>query len=349
MTMNASMHQLDAIQAMLTAGHRNLRVERHTLLLWGVPPGVLFALSESIFTPDQIPDLPLRAAAWLALIAAGLAVIATLDWRWTRRAKQQRDEAWSFVHRQVIKVQWLFMAMATMATYASFFYGGGYMVCAVWLVFLGLSLFVHGLFSEELLEWVGALCIVMAVVSLLAGLPYETMRWMAAAVFAIGLPLLALMLDRGRHRPVWIRVAQATAWLVIVLAGPMALAQRSHLAVPADVASVSLETFRSNPAYLRGPAAVTLPRGTVIPVEVELRGDVFDLQGEPPVLPLRLGRDVDLALLDGQLTGDVRLASGPWIDSKQVRWIHIPWIKASLTPGQGPVARSQLIVQLQNH
>ena len=46
--MTAPARQLDAIHAMLAAGHRNLRIERHSLLLWGIPAGLLWVLSESI-------------------------------------------------------------------------------------------------------------------------------------------------------------------------------------------------------------------------------------------------------------------------------------------------------------
>jgi len=55
--MTAPARQLDAIHAMLSAGHRNLRIERHTLLLWGIPAGLLFAISELILTPSQFPDI----------------------------------------------------------------------------------------------------------------------------------------------------------------------------------------------------------------------------------------------------------------------------------------------------
>ena len=90
-------------------------------------------------------------------------------------------------------LSWLMMGLAALTTFATFFYGGGYMICAVWLVFLGLSLYVHGLFSEELLEWAGLLTMLIGISSLFAKLPFETMRWVAAAVFGIGLPLLALL------------------------------------------------------------------------------------------------------------------------------------------------------------
>ena len=89
--MTVPSQQLHAIQSMLTAGQRNLRLERHTLWLWEVPAGMLFVLSEHILTPEQFPDLTQRALAWLALLLTVLATVATLDWHWTRQAKQTRD------------------------------------------------------------------------------------------------------------------------------------------------------------------------------------------------------------------------------------------------------------------
>lgn len=89
--MTVPSQQLHAIHSMLTAGQRNLRLERHTLWLWEVPAGMLFVLSEHILTPEQFPDLTQRALAWLALLLTVLATVATLDWHWTRQAKQTRD------------------------------------------------------------------------------------------------------------------------------------------------------------------------------------------------------------------------------------------------------------------
>lgn len=47
--------QLSAIHSMLAVGHRNLRIERRSLLLWGIPAGLLFAISDHILTPEQVP------------------------------------------------------------------------------------------------------------------------------------------------------------------------------------------------------------------------------------------------------------------------------------------------------
>lgn len=339
--------QLHAIHAMLAAGHRNLRIERHTLMLWGIPAGLLFALSESILTRDQFPDNTQRAIAWLALLLVVLAAIAAADWSWTRRIKAERDEAWSLIHRQVLKVLWLMMGLATLTTFAMFFYGGGYMLCAVWLVFLGVGLYVHGLFSEELLEWAGLLSILIGIASLLAGLPYETMRWVAAAVFGIGLPLLALMLDRGCHRPVLVRLGQILLWLGAVLVLPVWAETQLHRQQDADIPVLSLADYQARPPQTSGRLAVSLPAGTRIPVAIDVQGDIFEPLLPPAAFALTLARPLEVMLEDGKLSGDARLPGETWRQqSRQVRWISIPWIRGDLSPQRGPVVNSQLIVQL---
>lgn len=348
MTTPAS-QQINAIHAMLSAGNRNLRIERHSLFLWGIPAGLLFALSEYILTPAQIPDNDQRAIAWLVLLVAVLTSVAGLDWIWTRRIKEARDEAWSFIHRQVQKVWWLLMGLAVLTTFAMFFFGGGYMLCAVWLVMLGISLYLHGLFSEELLEWIGVVTILIGIGSLLAQLPFETMRWIATAVFGIGLPMLALMLDRGRHRPASVRLGQMLLWLAAVLILPLWLESRIHAVPQTEAASLSLDAYRNQNTPLTGYQSVTLPAGTQIPVEIELGGDIFVRTNEKPVLPLVLEHPIELMMNDGKLTGDARLGDEPWQLARQVRWISIPWLKAEISPEKGPMVSASLIVQLRKH
>jgi hypothetical protein len=343
--MTAPARQLDAIHAMLAAGHRNLRIERHSLLLWGIPAGLLWVFSESILTPAQLPDLRERALAWLGLLAVVLVTIAAVDWHFTRKIKATRDEAWSFIHRQVIKIWWLMMGLAALATFAMFFYGGGYMVCTVWLVCLGISLYVHGLFSEELLEWIGILTILIGIASLIAKLPYETIRWLAAAVFGLGLPLLALMLDGGRHRPAVVRLLQMLGWMAVVLILPIWVENSAHNHTLPETPPVPLADYLQHPPST-GDTIVLLPAGTVIPVELAMSGGLFVSDSESPVLPLKLARPLELLLRDGELTGDARFPGETWQQSRQVRWISIPWLKAELSPQRGPLVTGSLIVQL---
>lgn len=338
--------QLDAIHSMLAVGHRNLRIERHSLLLWGIPAGVLFAISDFILTPDQIPDLRQRALAWLALIAVVLTVVGWVDWWWTRRVKEARDEAWSFIHRQIQKIWWLLMGLATLCTFGMFFFGGGYMVCALWLVVIGLGLYLHGLFSEELLEWVGVTIILIGIGSLFAQLPYEAMRWIAAAVFGLGLPLLAMMLDRGCHRAVPFRLGQLLGWLFAVLALPLWLEGQAQRAVPPDGPVISLAEFQRSGTTDKEPLVINLPAGTRVPVEVDIAGDIFVNSGEKAVLPLTLARPIEILMIDGELTATNRFPGESWQAARQTRWITIPFVKAALTPDKGPFVSSKLIVQM---
>lgn len=343
---NPVAQQLDSIHSMLAAGHRNLRVERHSLILWGLAGGLLFLVSDHLFTEERFPDVADRAIAWLLFLSAVLGGIGFTDWQLMRRAKRSRDEAWSFIHRQVIKVWWLLMALAVMFTFAMFFYGGGYMVYAVWLVALGLGLYVHGLFSEELLEWVGVLVIVIGIACLVARLPGETMKWISAAVFGLGMPLLAAMPDRGRQRPALQRGLQALAWVAAVLALPAIATHLSGTVAAPPEPAISLEEFRRGSA-LDGAHVIALPVGTVVPVEVEMGGGIFAAEPKP-VLSLTLARPIELLLRDGKLTGDARRVGEPWALARESRWISIPWIHADLTPDRGPVVRSRLIVQFQS-
>jgi hypothetical protein len=336
--------QLDSIHAMLSAGHRNLRIERHSLVLWGVSCGGLILTSNRILTAEQFPMLEQRAIGWLILLALTVSGISLLDWHLTRRAKQARDEAWSFIHRQMLKVWWLLMSVGVLLTFATFFYGGGYMIFAAWVVLAGLGLYVHGLFSEELLEWTGALIIAIGIGMLAFRLNYTSSQWVAASTLGLGLPLLAAMLDRGRQRAAWVRLVQSVGWLLCVLIPPLLAQRLANASDPPDAPVVSLEEFRRQPALQQ---IVTLPAGSSIPVRVEVSGDMFRASNTS-VLPLVLNEPIEIMMRNGQLTGDWRFPGESWKLAREIHWISIPWIKADLTPQTGPEIRTSLVVEDQH-
>ncbi len=336
--------QLDAIHSMLSAGHRNLRVERHSLVIWGAICGGLILFSNRIFPVEQFPELKQRAIAWLILLALTVSGISLLDWHLTRRAKQARDESWSFIHRQVLKVWWLLMSVGVLLTFATFFYGGGYMIFAAWVVLTGLGLYVHGLFSEELLEWTGALIIAIGIGMLTFRLNYTASQWVAASTLGLGLPLLAAMLDRGRERAAWVRLVQSLGWLLCVLIPPLLAQRMANAAVPPDAPVVSLEVFRKQPATQQ---IVVLPAGSTIPVKVEVSGDVFRASNAS-VLSLVLNGPIEIMVRNGQPTGDWRFPGESWKLAREIHWINIPWIKADLTPQTGPEIRTSLVVEDQH-
>jgi hypothetical protein len=336
--------QLDSIHAMLSAGHRNLRVERHSLVLWGLGCGGLILASNHILTTEQYPDLKQRAFAWLILLALAVSGVAMLDWHLTRRVKQARDETWSFIHQQVLKVLWLLMAVGVLLTFATFFYGGGYMIFASWVVLVGLGLYVHGLFSEELLEWVGALVIAIGIGMLAFRLAYSDLQWVSASTLGLGLPLLSLMLDRGRERAARVRLLQSLGWLLCVLIPPL-LAHNLRAADPPPGAPlVSLEEFRQQPS---ARLAVSLPAGTTIPVNVEVSGNMFR-SGDSVVFPLVLNEPLQIMMDDGKPTGDMRSPGGNWMRWQDSLQILIPLIKAEYDPKSGAGIRSSLVVKTKN-
>jgi hypothetical protein len=336
--------QLDSIHAMLSAGHRNLRVERHSLVLWGASSGGLILVSDRILTAEQFPVLEQRALAWLLLLAITLSGVNLIDWHLTRRAKQARDEAWSFIHRQVLKVWWLLMSVGVLMTFATFFFGGSYMIFAAWVMLAGLGLYIHGLFSEELLEWSGALLIAIGIGMLAFRLNFVASQWVAASTLGLGLPLLAAMLDRGRERAAWLRLAQSAGWLLCVMIPPLLAQRMADTHVPPEAPLVSLEEFREQPATQQ---VVLLPAGSSIPVKVEVSGNVFRANSEA-VLPLVLNEPLEIMMSNGQPTGDWRFPGESWELAREANWIRIPWIKAELTPQNGPEIRTSLVVETQH-
>ena len=343
--MHEASQQLNAIHTMLSAGQRNLRIERHTLILWGLVGGVICLISDNILTQEHFPDNTQRALAWLLFLGVAFGSVAALDWQLTRRAKQIRDEAWSFIHRQVLKIFWLLTTAGILFTFAMFFFGGGYMTFGGWIILLGFGLYIHGLFSEELLEWVGALMMLIGMMSLASQLPYQTTKWIAASTFGIGLPLLAIMLDQGRTLPVWKRLSQSTLWVIAVVTLPLLAHRYATTNSLPDAAPIPLAAYRQL-TDVSGVHVVSIPAGTEIPIKFEVSGDIFD-HASNPTFPLKIASPIDVAMRDGKLMGDARLSGGAWLP-KESLIVHIPWIKAEISPEQGAVVHSSLIVNLQS-
>lgn len=333
--------QLDSIHSMLSVGHRNLRVERLSLVLWGACGGGLILFSNRILTAEQFPVTEQRALAWLILLALTLSGVSLLDWHFTRRAKQARDEAWSFTHRQVFKVWWLLMSVGVLMTFATFFYGGNYMILAGWLVLTGLGLYVHGLFSEEVLEWIGALIIAIGIGMLSFRLSYHVSRWVAASTLGLGLPLLAAMLDRGHQRTMLVRLVQSVGWLLCVLTLPLLSQRLENVSVPPVVPRVTLEEFSKQPANHQ---IVALPAGITIPVKFDISGDVFRASSTS-VLPLVLNEPIEIMMNNSQATGEWRFPGDKWSLARGTILVRIPMIKVELPPQTGPEIRTSLIVE----
>ena len=62
----------------------------------------------------------------------------------------------------------MLLSVGCLGSFAMFFYGGSGMIYALWMVLLGLGVYLFGLFSRPLLEWIGLATILLGVAGLAA-------------------------------------------------------------------------------------------------------------------------------------------------------------------------------------
>jgi hypothetical protein len=339
--------QLEAIHAMMASGHRSVRVEPHTLLLWGLAAAFLILVVDQIFTPGRFPEVWARSLAANSLIATVLIAIGILDFRLTRRARRKRDESLSFVQLQVIKIWWLLVGLIVVINIGMNFFGGGYMFYGIVLAIMGLAFYINGLFSQAMLSWIGALLIVLGLASVALVLPFALTKWLAAAAFGLGFPLLAMILPRTESATPTRRVLFALAWLAVVLApGAAVYAWERTTAMP-HVPVLSLADFRSGAGAEGDLQIVRLPAGTKIPVRVELSGDVLQTD-KTAVLPMSLAVPIEIAVRDEKPDGRFRVGEDKWKHRLYNLHVRASDLSSSLTRDAGPMVQIKVSVSVKN-
>lgn len=315
--MTAHAERLESIQAMLAAGHRCVKLERHSLLIWGGVGGGLCAFTDLVINGDTFPDNAQRAFAILLWLAFWLGGASWLDHRLTRQARRERQETLPFAQAQVTRAWWMLLAIGTLATFAMFFHGGGLMVYALWTVLLGLGMFVFGLFSRPLIEWIGLAAILLGIAGLAAGLPLASARWLTASVFAIGLPVAGWLAERGDTGGPMQRMVLVGLWLLAVI-------------VPAFAVIRFIPSTSAPPA---GAATLKIPAGSLVPLHVDMDSALLAV-APADALPMRVLRDTEIALADGQPDGRYRFDGGEWHSVKDgVLTLRIDTVRPGVDDG----------------
>jgi hypothetical protein len=324
--MPAAEIHLEAIQSMLAAGHRSLRLERHTLFLWGGVGGLLCVATDQFINSNKFPDLHQHALALLIWLSGWLGGTAWLDHRLTRRVRREREETLPFAQAQLTRAWWMLMTMGVLGSCAMFFYGGGVMVYALWTVLLGLGIYLFGLFSRPLTEWVGLATILLGATGLAAGLPLQTTRWVAAACFAIGMPLVGWMADREIGTRLPARLLALSAWILIVITPPLWFAR---LPVANAVPSANDQVL-------------SLPAGTVVPLKLDLESSLIHLAPDAS-LPIVLNQPLEVVMQDGMPDGRYRFDGDEWATVKEgLLSVRVDRLTAKLEGGK-PVIRAHAI------
>lgn len=334
--------QIEAIHSMLTSGHRSIRMEQHTLTLWGAAGAALVVIAELLITDTRFPEPWQVAIAIVGLLLSVFVPVAWADYSLTRRVRSARGESISFVQRQIYKVWLLLFVMGILMEIGMTFYGGGFMSYGIWMVLVGIGLFVHGLFSQRGLEVFGALIIVLGIVGFVLNLPYHGMRWLAASVFGLGLPLIGLLLARNKNPGNMRLIGLAGIWLVCVVFLTMVLYE-GHVALQTP-SSPALPLAKFQRAALAGQdQVVALPAGTPVTIQINVQSDLFE-PTEAVRFPLILKKPVDINLVAGKPDGNYRIAGNAWRNVKTEMWIQGD-SKSTLTPEAGPVASFSFIVK----
>lgn len=329
--------QLEAIQEMMASGHRSVTMERHTLVLWGVAAAALILFVDAFFTQERFPEVALRSIyAHAFVIIPLLLLVGLVDFRMTRAARRKRDESISFVQMQVTKIWWMLIGLIVLINFGMNFFGGGFLFYGVTLAIMGVAFFVNGLFSQQMLSWVGSLLILLGLSMVMFQVPYALQEWIAVGVFGLGFPALALVMKKEAiQKSSARRIFFAFAWLVVALLPAHIVYYMENKSAALDVAAVDLATYLNQEKVSAGIQVVTLPAGTKVPVQLQFTGNILTTDGTE-VITLTLQQPVQLAIKDGELDGRFNLAERGWKDSLYGMIARANTVKASITPGQGP-------------
>jgi hypothetical protein len=335
--MNTSQHQLQSIHAMLAAGHRCVQIEYHSLLLIGGVGGLVAGLTEYVITSDLFPDATERAFALLAWLGAWLGGMAATDHVLTQRARRQRDETVPFAQSQITRAWWMLLCMGTLGSFAMLFYGGSAMIYALWMVLLGLGIYLFGLFSQPFVEWTGLATVLLGVTGLAAGLPYGVTHWLAASCFAIGVPMTGwLDVKLARKGPSQCVLA-LLVWLLMVAGPPLLIGRLNFTDAPdATATEPGTSSVKTRETVLR------LVAGTQVPLRINLEGPLLEI--DPTAgLAMTARRQIEIALKDGQPDGRYRVDNSNWQSIRDgILELRIDRMTPQLENGQ-PVVRAHAV------
>jgi hypothetical protein len=336
--------QINSIHTMMSSGHRSVRMERHTLLLWGVAGALLIIIMRLLYPPEDFSIKWHRTLVVNAISITVLVAIAIWDVRLTRRSREARDETISFVQIQLTKVWWSIVALIILIQIGMSFFGGGYLFFAILLSLLGLAFYIHGLFSQQLLSWAGSIMIFLGLACIALRLPIATQEWLTVMVLGIGFPSLGYLIQNPQHnRNVRYRVAGFTVWLLLIILPAVAVDRWQRDYKVPDVPVISLADYQRNANDDNATKIVRLPTGTVIPLEVTVNGSILE-NGNSTVVPLQLSESLDVILKDNKPTGLYRVSGDQWHDRRYAYRIRDVDISSLVSHREGPIARLTLFI-----
>ena len=337
MTVSSASQQIEAIHEMMSTGHKSVRIETHTLVIWGITAAALILFVGDIFSHKNISDPVTRALSMNLFIASILTLVGIIESRMTRRKRDARDESLSFVQMQLSKVWWLILGLIVIINLAMQFFGGGYMLYSLTMALMGMALYIQGLFSRQMLSWAGVGMILLGLVTLATKLPLQLIEWIAVFCFGIGWPLLAWAINHQQINKSMIqRLIFTLIWLAVIIIPAYAvtlLASEPEHALIKN--TISLHDYRKLEKSPEKKQIISLPAGTVIPVNLNIDGGLVDVLKQTPLI-LKLATEIKIEVQNGSPTGRFKLKNTDWKMFKYNFRLRITRFLSSLKPKQGP-------------
>lgn len=326
--------QIEAIHSMLTTGHRSVRLERHSLILWGVTTAFLILFVQYIFSPDRIPELWQRSLVANLFIAVVVFSVGYWDFRLTRRKRELRDETISFIQIQLTKVWWCIIGLIILINLAMDLFVGKYLFYPILIALAGLGFYIQGLFSQQFLAWNGILLILLSLTSLILQIPYSTIEWLTIIAAALGMPVMALLMDLPIiQKKLSYRVFASVFWLTLITIPTWYIHQARYQEPASDWQHVTLQEY--NEQKMKDTKVILhIPAGTRIPLEVTIQGDTLETFTTTEV-PLILKRSVDITTQNGKFDGRYRIDKGNWLQPRRKFRLQKQKLETLLTDENG--------------
>lgn len=309
--------QIDAIYSMMENGQHSVKMERHSLFIWGLTAAILILITDLLFNPQTF------AVHWQLIMSQTIFISVILffagawDLKLTRKVRRQRDESISFIQLQLTKVWWFFVALIVLLNVGMNIFGGGYMFYGLTIALIGMAFYIHGLFSTQMLKWIGLMLIIIGLVSVAINLHFLATKWLAAGVFGLGLPMLAFILDKPEvHSSLLKRSILSMVWCGIVIFPSMLAFQTEASFDPKGLIKRSVSEYKAlNANEAAEKQIIYFTAGTDIPVNINMDGNILEMH-DSKSLAMKLKKDINIVIENGKTNGIFQIAGLEWVNKK---------------------------------
>ncbi len=336
--------QLSDIHAMLDSGHHSVRIEKHTLLIWGLGGALIVIFMEWFGSQNFLKLYWQNNIAIYVMGATALSIIAYIDHHKTKNIRIERGESVSFTQTQLMKLWWVGVGLCILTGFGMAFMNLAIITYPLSLIILGVVFYTHGLFSRQALSLAGFLMLVTAAIGLSLAvsktLPYITLQYLGISVFGIGLPLFAFLMDKPKKFKTPLQKSVfSLGWLTAVFLPVFIINFISSQVNTPTGTVISLSDFTTNKSkYNTGQYIVSLPTGTKIPLMVSLKGKSLALDNTTTIAT-HLTATMQISIKDAKPDGRVKVGKADWTDWNKKGWpLWLRQVKADFTSEKGPHA-----------